>query len=158
MCLTGDDTTITVTADDGGMVGRVVSISEWTEEVDVIKDNDLSLQPGDHEKHCIGKLIKHDRVEGIAVFDPDTKPDLGNYNTGITATGSQGTDDGTVATITITFQTPPGRSAGATKVGAGWLTQRPGIGNLENGVRSEGAFSFVFSGTGSGIVDTSSTA
>ena len=157
MCLTGDHTTIVVTGDVGGMVGRIVSISEWTEEVDVIKDNDLSLQPGNHEKHCIGKLIKHDRIEGIAVFDPDTKPDVGNYGTGMTTTGG-GTNNGTAQTITITFQTPPGRTAGATKVGAGWLVQRPGIGNLENGVRSEGAFAFVFQGGSGAIVDASSTA
>ena len=141
MCMTGDGTTILLGG--SGIVGRIVSMSEFPESLPVLDDNDLSLSGGDHAKKCIGGVIEHDRWEGVAVFDIDDMKDLGNWSAGAP-------NEGAAQAIVVTYQKRAGQTAGGTTQGTGWLVQQS-VGNLETNTRSEGAFAFVFAGGAAGI-------
>ena len=145
MCITGDSTTIIFVTGGTPIVGRIVSLDEWEERVDAIKDNDLGMAIGDHEKHCIGGLIRHDEIEGVMVFDPDDIKAIGNF-----------ANQRAASSIRITYQVPPGGTTGHTTTFDGWVVRRS-RGNLENGVRSEGPFSVLLEGGNAPFTEVAST-
>ncbi len=146
MCMTGNGMTVTI--DPGGgaapIIGRIIRMGEWTEEVPLIDDNDLSLADGDHEKKCVGGVIQHGEWEFDGVFQPGTTtstiPTLANKGT-----------------ILITYPAIEGESAGATTSGDGWLLKR-GRGPFETNQRVEGGYALAFEGGSGGITETAGTA
>jgi len=133
MCVVGTGTTVAIVTSDVGAtaipVGRVISISGFSQSIGDIEDNDLATTG--HMKFCPGTLIDHSEMTITAAFMEDASafPTLGAE-----------------ADITITFPGPSVTlTTGGTLQGTGWIKAME-FNGAEYDQRLEATFTWRFSG------------
>ena len=124
MCFVATGTTFALTSSTD--VGRIVSVEGFEEEITSIPDDDLTTVG--HNQFCPGGKIDHTPLGFVVVFNPDQVKALGTVETG-----------------TLTFPPQGSQTNGATLAGTGFLRKR-GFNGLENNVRVEGVYEFMFDG------------